>query len=250
MVNVLLSGCCGKMGQAIIRCSKEFDDVKIINGVDVGDSTGLPFQVYKSFREVQIRPDVIIDFSVPAVLNDMLFYAVTNNVPVVICTTGYDDEQISSINNISKHIPVFYSGNMSLGINVLIELSKMAASVFGDAFDVEIIEKHHNLKVDAPSGTAIMIEKAIEDVRNDTEVVYDRHEVRKRRDKKEIGMHSVRGGTIVGEHEVIFAGHDEVVSIKHQAQSKDVFANGALNAARFIAGKSPRMYQMSDLLKK
>lgn len=249
MINILLSGCSGKMGKAIVRCAEDYDDIKIINGVDVYCDPSLDFKVYGSFKDVQIRPDVIIDFSSPAVLNDMLFYAVTNNVPIVICTTGYDEQQVQSINNISNHIPVFYSGNMSLGINVLIDLVKKAASVFGKSFDVEIIEKHHNQKVDAPSGTALMIADAIESERDESELVYDRHEVRKKRDKKEIGMHSVRGGTIVGEHEVIFAGHDEVVSVKHQAQSKDVFANGAINAARFIAGREPRMYQMSDLLK-
>ena len=192
--------------------------------------------------------DVIIDFSNPAVLDDMLDYAKEHSLPCIICTTGYDEEQKAKIAEASKSVPVFYSGNMSLGINLIIELAKKAASVFGEDFDVEIVEQHHNQKLDAPSGTALMIADAVASVKPDSEYVYDRHSYRKKRDKREIGIHSVRGGNIVGEHEIIFAGTDEVLKISHSAHSKTVFAVGALNAAVFIVGKKPGMYNMSDLL--
>lgn len=248
MINVLLNGCSGKMGSAVIRCVNDYEECKIIAGVDVMKKE-LGFPVYESFDEVKEKIDVIIDFSNPVVLDAMLDYAVENKIPVVICTTGYSKEQIQKINEASKIVPVFFSGNMSLGINVLIELCRKAASVFSDKFDVEIIEKHHNQKLDAPSGTALMIADGLNEVYKDKEYVYDRHERREKRPVNEIGIHSLRGGTIIGEHEVIFAGHDEVVSIRHQAQSKYVFANGAVKAAMFIIGKSPKMYEMSDMLK-
>ena len=178
----------------------------------------------------------------------MLAYAAAHRLPVVICTTGYSEEQKKQINDASKQIPIFYSGNMSLGINLIIELAKRAAAVFGEGFDIEIIEQHHNQKLDAPSGTALMIADAVAQVRTDAEYVYDRHSYRKKRDRNEIGIHSVRGGNIVGEHEVIFAGQDEILTISHSARSKTVFAVGALNAAVFLKGKEPGMYNMSDLL--
>ena len=161
----------------------------------------------------------------------------------------YNEDQKQKIHDAAKEIPVFYSGNMSLGINLIIELAKKAAAVFGDGFDIEIVEQHHNQKLDAPSGTALMIADAISTVRTDSEYVYDRHAYRRKRDKKEIGIHSIRGGNIVGEHEVIFAGQDEVLTISHSARSKTVFAVGALNAAVFLKNKEPGMYNMSDLLK-
>ena len=168
----------------------------------------------------------------------------------MLCTTGYNEAQISAIENAAKSVAVFRSGNMSLGINLLIEISKMAAKVFGSDFDIEIVEKHHNKKIDAPSGTALMIADEISTVTDyDPEYVYDRHSVRKKRDKKEIGISSVRGGTIVGEHDVIFAGDNEVVTISHQAQSRNLFAAGALNAAVFLADKGAGSYNMSDLLR-
>ena len=170
-------------------------------------------------------------------------------MPCVICTTGYSQEQIAQIRQAGKEIAVFFSGNMSLGINLLIELAKQATKVLGSSFDIEIVEKHHNLKVDAPSGTALMIADAISDTLDEEpQYVYDRHAYRKKRSKNEIGIHSVRGGTIVGEHEVIFAGHDEVVTVSHQAQSKEVFAVGSVNAAVFLAKQPAGMYDMSSLL--
>ena len=248
MVKILLNGCLGKMGQAVEACVNEREDIIISCGVDIakGDRT---YPVYTCFVDVQEEPDVIVDFSNPLVLDDMLDFALTHKTPVIICTTGFSDAQVEKIKSVSKEIPVFYSGNMSLGINVLIALSRMAAKVLSDSFDIEILEKHHNQKIDAPSGTALMIADAISEEKRGAQYVYDRHAYRRKRERSEIGIHSVRGGTIVGEHEVIFAGHDEVVSIKHQAQSKGVFASGAVNAAVFIKDKPAGMYDMTDLLK-
>lgn len=250
MVNILVSGCNGKMGQAIAAAAAEREDAKIICGIDTYDGIKNDFSVYPKFSQVTEKVDVIIDFSNPSVLNDLLEYVVNNNIPCVLCTTGYSAEQIEAINNAAEKIAVFRSGNMSLGINLLIEISKMAAKVFGKDFDIEIVEKHHHRKIDAPSGTALMIADEISSVMEEEPVyVYDRHSVRKKRDPKEIGIHSVRGGSIVGEHDVIFAGDNEVVTISHQAQSRSLFAVGALNAAVYLADKKPGNYDMSDLLK-
>ncbi len=248
MTKILLCGCSGKMGHAVYNATLLRNDCEITAGVDIFQKE-LPYKTFTCFSDVNIDVDVIIDFSNPLILDDLLFFAKEKKIPCVICTTGFSENQVKQINKASKEIPVFYSGNMSLGINVLIELCKKATSVFSNQFDVEIIEKHHNTKIDAPSGTALMIADAIGEVLPDKQYVYDRHSYRKKRDKNEIGIHSVRGGNIVGEHEVIFAGHDEVVSIKHEAFSKDVFAVGAVNAAIFIKDKQPSMYQMSDMLK-
>lgn len=248
MTDIILSGCSGKMGAAIISCVAAREDCRIAAGVDI-IKPAADIGYFPSYDEVDIKADVIIDFSNPSVLDSMLKYACKNNIPCVICTTGYSEEQKAKIKEASKTIPVFYSGNMSLGINLIIELAKKAASVFGDDFDIEIVEQHHNQKLDAPSGTALMIADAVSQVRENSEYVYDRHSYRKKRDKKEIGIHSVRGGNIVGEHEIIFAGTDEVLTISHSARSKTVFAVGAVNAAVFLAdNKKPGMYDMSDLL--
>ncbi|MBR1533879.1 MAG: 4-hydroxy-tetrahydrodipicolinate reductase [Ruminococcus sp.] len=249
MIKILLNGCLGKMGQAVEACVNSRDDVMITAGVDIADGDRI-YPVYSCFVDVQEQADVILDFSNPLVLDDMLSFAVEHKLPVVICTTGYSEAQVQKIKDTSKIIPIFYSGNMSLGINLLIELSKMATRVLSDSFDIEVIEKHHNQKLDAPSGTAIMIADAIAEKKGDTQYVYDRHAYRKKREKNEVGIHSIRGGTIVGEHEVIFAGHDEVVSIKHQAQSKGVFASGAVNAAVYLKDKPAGLYDMGDLLNK
>ncbi len=248
MTNVIITGCSGKMGISLFNSAAHRDDLKIVAGIDLVKPQNANFAYAKSFEELHTEADVIIDFSNPALLDSMLKYALTNQLPVVICTTGFNEEQKNKIIEASKSIPVFYSGNMSLGINLIIELSKKAAAVFGDDFDVEIIEQHHNQKLDAPSGTALMIADAIKTVRTESEYVYDRHSYRKKREKKEIGIHSVRGGNIVGEHEIIFAGQDELLTISHSARSKTVFAVGALNAAVFLKGKQPGMYDMSDLL--
>ena len=249
MTKIAIVGCNGKMGGFVAEAVRENAACETLFGVDAFGVSKADFPVYKSFDEAADKPDVIIDFSNPAALDGMLAYALENRIPCVICTTGYSQEQVARIKAASEQIAVFYSGNMSLGINLLIELAKQAAKVLGGSFDIEIVEKHHNLKVDAPSGTALMIADAISDtLEQEPQYVYDRHSYRKKRSKNEIGIHSVRGGTIVGEHEVIFAGHDEVVTVTHQAQSKQVFAVGAVNAAAFLAKQGAGMYDMSDLL--
>ena len=246
-MNILLNGCLGKMGQNVEECINERNDVMINCGVDIAKGERI-YPVYTSFADVVEQPDAIIDFSNPLVLEDMLTFAEERKIPVVICTTGFSETQVQRIKDAAMNIPVFYSGNMSLGINVLIELAKMAARALG-SFDIEIVEKHHHRKLDAPSGTALMIADSICEEAGDKQYVYDRHAYRKKRDPNEIGIHSIRGGTIVGEHDVIFAGHDEVVTISHQAQSRGVFASGAVNAAVFLKDKPAGMYDMSDLLK-
>ena len=249
MTKIAIVGCNGKMGYFVAQSVNENPETEVMFGVDAFGENKYDFDVFKSFDEADKTPDVIIDFSNPAALDGMLSFALENKVPCVICTTGYSTEQVEKIKEASKSIPVFYSGNMSLGINLLIELSKQAAKVLGSTFDIEIVEKHHNLKLDAPSGTALMIADGIsETLEQEPMYVYDRHSYRKKRSKNEIGIHSVRGGTIVGEHEVIFAGHDEVVTLTHQAQSKEVFAAGAVNAAVFLASQQPGMYDMGKLL--
>lgn len=249
MIKTAIVGCNGKMGCFVAQSVSENANTGVLFGVDAFGENKNDFPVYKSFDEACEKPDVIIDFSNPAALDGMLDYAVKNSVPCVICTTGYSAAQVEQIKEASKSIAVFYSGNMSLGINLLIALSQQAAKVLGSGFDIEIVEKHHNLKVDAPSGTALMIADAISDTLDEEpQYVYDRHAYRKKRSKNEIGIHSVRGGTIVGEHEVIFAGHDEVLTLTHQAQSKEVFAAGAVNAAVFLASQQPGMYDMGKML--
>ena len=249
MTKIIITGCSGKMGKSILSAAENREDVRIVGGVDLVAPQQADFIYADSFEHLECDADVIVDFSNPAVLESMLRFALTKKMPVVICTTGYSEEQKKQIKAAAEEIPVFYSGNMSLGINLIIELAKKAAAVFGEGFDIEIVEQHHNQKLDAPSGTALMIADAIAEVKTDAEYVYDRHAYRKKRDKKEIGIHSIRGGNIVGEHEVIFAGQDEVLTISHSARSKTVFAVGALNAAVYLKGKPAGMYNMSDLLR-
>ena len=250
MVKVILSGCCGKMGNAVTNAAGNRDDIKIVAGVDVCECDRLPYPVFPAFNEVPCDADVIIDFSNPSALQSILDYSVKNNIPAVLCATGYSAEQIKMIEEASESVAVFRSGNMSLGINLLSELAKTAAKILGGSFDVEIVEAHHNLKLDAPSGTAIMLEKAVEEgLDYNPELVYDRHDRSQRRDKHEIGMHSIRGGTIVGEHEIIFAGNDEIIKLSHTALSKNVFAEGAVNAAVYMKNKQKGIYNMSDVIK-
>jgi 4-hydroxy-tetrahydrodipicolinate reductase len=236
------------MGKVVAQVAGQRNDCAVVAGIDLM-KVDRPFPVFTSPEEVNVPVDVVVDFSHPSVLTPLLSFATKQQLPVVLCTTGYSKVQVEEICEASKKIPVFYSGNMSLGINLLIALAQKAATVFGEAFDIEIVEKHHNQKIDAPSGTALMIADGISSVlEKSPQYVYDRHSYRRPRGKHEIGIHSVRGGSIVGEHEVIFAGHDEVLTISHTAQSKEIFASGAVNAARFMTGKAAGMYQMSDLL--
>ena len=250
MTKIAITGACGKMGRVIAGICKERTDCEVVAGIDRITEQYDSFPIYSSVFDLPSKPDVIIDFSHPSALPDLLNYGKMNNVPLVLATTGYTDEEREQITSASAQIPVFFTFNMSLGINLLVELARKATQILGGQFDVEIVEKHHNLKKDAPSGTAIMIAEAInEELGGKHRFIYDRHSVRKPRDNDEIGMHAIRGGTIVGDHDIIFAGHDEVITLSHSAQSKEVFAVGAVNAAVFLAGKAAGMYAMADLIK-
>lgn len=249
MVNIAITGACGHMGRVIAGIISERLDCAVCAGIDKAGEPYGGFPLVSGVFDLPNKPDVIIDFSHPSALPDLLNYCKMNSVPLVIGTTGYSDEEKAQITAASSQIPVFFTFNMSLGINLLAELAKKAVQVLGGQFDIEIVEKHHNRKKDAPSGTAIMLAEAInEELGGAKRYVYDRHSVRKPRDKEEIGMHSIRGGTIVGEHDIIFAGHDEVITLSHSAQSREVFAVGAVNAAVFLAGKPAGLYAMGDLV--
>lgn len=251
MKRILLCGCNGKMGRVITTIVESRQDCEIVAGIDIHNDLSNQYPVFESINEANCKADVLIDFSNPALLSGILSYAKDKNIPAVICTTGYSKAQVEEITKASQSIPVFHSGNMSLGINLLIELSKRAAAVLGNqyGFDIEIVEKHHNQKLDAPSGTALMIADSMADVLEQSpKYMYDRHSQRKKRDQHEIGIHSIRGGSIVGEHEVIFAGQQEVISISHSAQSKEIFAVGAVNAAMFLSQMPAGLYNMGHLL--
>ena len=248
MTRILLSGCCGKMGKFVAEAVKNRSDCEIVAGIDIIDDATLGFPVFANYDEVNINADVIIDFSNVSLLPYMLQYAVKTSTSVVLATTGLSDEQIKAVEEAAKSVPVFFSYNMSLGVSLLCELSKVAAKVLGTGFDVEIVEAHHNQKLDAPSGTAIMLGNAIKEEMPDAYFEYDRHSKREKRHTNEIGIHAIRGGTIVGEHQVIFAGTDEIVTLSHSARSRAIFANGAVNAAVFLKNKENGVYNMSDLV--
>ena len=250
MLSLVISGCNGHMGRVVESICSADPDIQIAAGFDLLGSGEREFPVFSSPAQFSAGADAAIDFSHPSLLTPILSYAAQKGgIPAVLCTTGYSAEQVEALKTAAQAQPVFYSRNMSLGINLLIELSKKAAKVLGDQFDIEIIEKHHNQKIDAPSGTALMLADAIASVRDgETQYVYDRHAQRKKREKSEIGLHAVRGGTIVGEHEVVFAGNHEVITLSHSAQSKELFATGAVNAAVYMCGKGPGLYDMSDMI--
>lgn len=248
MTRILLSGCCGRMGKFVAEAVSQRKDCEIVAGIDVIDDSSLGFPVFANYDEVEVKSDIIIDFSNPALIPSMLAYAEKTNTGIVLATTGLSDEQIKEVENASKSVPVFFSYNMSLGVSLLCELSKTAAKVLGNGFDVEIVEAHHNQKVDAPSGTAIMLGNAVKEEMPDAYFEYDRHSKCEKRHTNEIGIHSIRGGTIVGEHEVIFAGADEIIKLSHSARSRAIFANGAVNAAIFLKDKETGMFNMSDLV--
>jgi len=249
MIKILMSGCNGKMGQVISRVADQYDDLKIVAGYDLYDANKNPYPVFGDLRSCNIAVDVVIDFSNPDALDNILWFCTDKKVPLVLATTGLSRNQKKLLEAASKQIPIFFSANMSLGVNLLMDLVKKAAKVLEGSFDIEIVEKHHNQKIDAPSGTALAIADAINSVlEQEQEYIYDRHSKRNKRSKNEIGIHAVRGGTIVGEHSVIFAGNDEIIEINHTALSKDIFAIGALRAAKFIYNKKPGMYSMEDLI--
>lgn len=250
MINILMNGCNGKMGQVITELAMQDENVCISAGVDVYDGIRNSYPVFKSLDEVNVGFDVIIDFSTAAVVGDLIDYCEKNKKPVVICTTGLSDEILDRIDELSKTCAVLRSANMSIGVNVLMKLLKQAVvRLAPEGFDIEIVEKHHNQKLDAPSGTALALADSMNEEMNGAyEYVYDRSQVRKKRDKKEMGISAVRGGNIVGDHDIIFAGTDEVITISHTAYSKKIFAKGAIAGAKYICGKAPGMYDMSDVM--
>lgn len=248
MINIILTGSGGAMGKNLVELIAEAPDMQVSAGIDRSIHDNYTFPQFTDFCD-EVKGDVIIDFSHYTFVPSILDFCEKSGIPAVICTTGLTEEMIQRIDDVSKKTALFRSGNMSLGINLLIDLVKKAAVVLEDSFDMEIIEKHHNKKVDAPSGTAKMIANAMKDVLStETDFVYGRSGNDAKRGEKEIGIHAVRGGTIVGQHDVIFAGIDEVIEIKHTAASKRVFAQGALSAARFMAGREPGLYDMNDIL--
>jgi len=250
MIKVLMHGCNGHMGQIISRIISQYEGIQLAAGVDSYLELPNAFPVFSHISECNIDVDVIIDFSTAKAVMPMLEYAVSKKIPTVVCTTGLSAEDIASIKDASTSIPIFFSANMTLGINLLIALAKRATEILSDSgFDIEIIEKHHNQKIDAPSGTALAIAEAINDtLDNKYTFCYDRSNVHEKRPKKEIGIHAIRGGTFVGEHEILFAGNDEFISLKHQATSKEVFAVGAIKAAKFLAAKATGLYNMEHLI--
>lgn len=248
MTDIILCGANGKMGNVIKDIVSKRDDCRIAAGIDLNTESD-SFPIYSSFDEIKEEADVIIDFSNPALLDDLLDFAVKKSMPVVIATTGYDEGQKKQIEEASRKTSVFFTYNMSLGINLLANLAKKAVQVLGNSFDIEIIEKHHNQKIDAPSGTALMLADAIcEELNKPMKYEYDRHSKREKRAENEIGIHAVRGGTIVGEHEIMFAGRDEIITLSHSARSKEVFAVGAVNAALFLKDKPAGMYSMKEMI--
>lgn len=248
MIRVIISGCNGRMGRVVEEICASDPEISIVAGFDILASSGRDFPVYTSPAQFEGTADVVIDFSHPSALTSLLSFCKSRNTAVVLATTGYSQEQLSEIEAAAKIIPIFRSANMSLGINVVIELIKKAAAVL-DGYDIEIVERHHNRKVDAPSGTALMLaDAAASAVAYDAKYITDRSDTRQPRDCCEIGISAVRGGTIVGDHEVIFAGRDEVIELHHHAASREIFANGAVKAAKFLVGKSQGLFSMADLV--
>ena len=250
MIKAIMHGCNGKMGQIISHFAAKDTELKIVAGIDVYDEQLNDYPVFKSLDRCDVKADVIIDFCSARAVDSLLDYCEKTKTPVVLCTTGLSKEQLDRVNALSKECAVLRSANMSLGINLLLKLVKEAAARLSDAgFDIELVEKHHNQKLDAPSGTAIALADSMKEALSDDYFyVYDRSSVRQKRDPKEIGISAVRGGNIVGEHEVLFAGTDAVVEFKHTAYSKAVFAKGALVAAKYLAGKPAGMYDMQDVI--
>ncbi len=251
MTRVIMHGCNGKMGQTISGLIAADEDIEIVAGVDARDEGKNPYPVFKTVGECHVAADAIIDFSAAGAVDALLDYSVERQIPCVLCTTGLSEEQLAKVKEASGKVAILKSANMSLGINMLLELLKDAANILAPAgFDIEIVEKHHNQKVDAPSGTALALADSINEALDGSyRYVYDRSQVREKRTGQEIGISAVRGGTIVGDHDVIFAGADEVITFSHRAYSKAVFGKGAIQAAKFLAGKPAGLYDMSDVIK-
>lgn len=251
-MKVLLHGCNGRMGQVLVRLISEASDMEVVCGVDsFPEKYNNNFPVYENLEEATEDVDILIDFSNHSCIDNIIKFGKQRGLPLIICTTGFTPEESSLMLDASKFIPIFNSANMSIGVNILISLVEQAAKSLYEDFDIEIIEKHHNQKLDSPSGTALMIADAINStLDNEYDYVYGRHSKTQKRTKKEIGIHAIRGGSIVGEHQVIFAGGGEVIEVNHSALSRDVFGYGALAAGRFMLNKKPGMYNMDDVLKR
>ena len=250
MTKIIMLGCNGRMGQMITDMVKQDDECTIVAGIDIVDNRDNGYPVYTKLADCDVEADAIIDFTSATDFESRMDYAVDKQIPIIECSTGLSEEQMDYLKKASEKVAVLKSANMSLGINLLMKLLKEAAvKLAGDGFDVEIVEKHHNQKLDAPSGTALALADSINEAMDDRyEYIYDRSQVRQKRDKKVLGISAVRGGTIVGEHEVIFAGTDEVITFKHTAYSRAVFAKGSITAAKYLKGKAAGLYDMSDVL--
>ena len=250
MTNIIMNDCNGRMGRMITDIANKDTDVQIVAGIDAYDKVANDYPVFTNIFDCNDDADVIIDFSTASVIDDLLKYAVEKKIPVVLCTTGLTSEQLDNVQKASEKVAILKSANMSLGINTLMKILKVATELLANrGYDIEIVEKHHNQKLDAPSGTALALADCINQVlNNEYDYTYDRSSRREKRPEKEIGISAVRGGTIVGEHEVIYAGIDEVIEIKHTAYSRAVFAKGAVDAAKYLASKETGMYNMADVL--
>lgn len=250
MRKIIISGCCGHMGRVVADICAADPDIEVSAGIDILPQPVEDFPVFSSPAACTAEGDAVIDFSNPSALEPLLDFCVQRKLPIVLATTGYSAEQLELVNRVAEKIPVFRSANMSLGINVLMDLVRRAASLLGTDFDVEIVERHHRRKLDAPSGTALMLaDAAAQGLPYESKYVFDRYSVRKARDRQEIGISALRGGTIVGDHTVVFAGRDEVIEISHHAASREIFANGAVKAAKFLTTVSaPGLYDMSNLI--
>ncbi|MBQ8031700.1 MAG: 4-hydroxy-tetrahydrodipicolinate reductase [Butyrivibrio sp.] len=250
MVKMIMHGCNGRMGHVIADLVAADEAIEIVAGVDAFGESTYSFPVFRSLSECNVDADVIVDFSNASAVDGLLDHCAAKGIPVVLCSTGLSEEQLTKVKETSGKVAILKSANMSVGVNALMKVLKEVSPIFAAAgFDIEIVEKHHNQKVDAPSGTALALADSInESLSNEYEYVYDRSTRREKRPVKEIGISAVRGGTIVGDHDVIFAGQDEVVTISHRAYSRAIFGKGAIEAAKFLAGKGPGMYDMSDVL--
>ena len=248
MINLLISGANGRMGKKVFEQCEKSQTVKAVCGIDLSENLSNPhFPIYDCFDNIKQKIDVVVDFSAPASLDNILAFCLTNGIPAVLCSTGYDQTHIDKLTDASKKIAIFRSGNMSLGVNALIDLVKKASTSL-DGFDIEIVEKHHNQKVDAPSGTALMLADAVKEVQPQKYYTYGRQGIVGKRDQNEIGIHAIRGGGIVGEHEVIFASGFETITLSHQATDRSVFADGAIKAAQYIVNKTVGLFNMSDVI--
>lgn len=249
-VNVIMHGCNGRMGQIITGLAAADEEIEIVAGIDAFDEGKNAYPVFPDINKCDVKADAVIDFSTAAAVDGLLDYCIEKNLPCVLCTTGLSEEQLTKVKDASAKIAILKSANMSLGINMLLKVLKEAASILSLAgFDIEIVEKHHNQKLDAPSGTALALADSMkEELEDGYEYIYDRSTKREKRGQKEIGISAVRGGTIVGDHDVIFAGADEVITFSHRAYSRAVFGKGAIQAAKFLAGKPAGMYDMSNVI--